>query len=84
MSQVAAGEAEECLHCAIMEMVDERVAAGPTDAVDLTARIAEALVEVILLVPEDERAQLLAQTLSAIGEFYLTKSGHTDESQLTH
>jgi hypothetical protein len=40
-----AEETEECLHCAIMDMVDERIAAGGADAASLTTLIAEALVE---------------------------------------
>src|SRR5215204_6481215 len=41
-------EADECLHCAIIDMVDERIAAG-ANTVDLTALIAESLVDVSLL-----------------------------------
>src|SRR5829696_5093987 len=29
-------EADECLHCAIIDMVDERIAAGGANAADLT------------------------------------------------
>ena len=35
-------EADECLHCAIIDMVDERIAAGGADAADLAAWIVEA------------------------------------------
>ena len=68
-------EADECLHCAIIDMVDERIAAGVANAVDLTALIAESLVDVILRVPEEEQAKLMAHTLAALGDFFLQKSG---------
>ena len=70
----AQDEPEECLHCAIVDMVEERIASG-ADVGDLTTLIAESLVDVILLVPESEQAKLLAHTVSALGDFYLQKSG---------
>ena len=35
----------------------------------------ESLVDLFLRVPEEEQAQLLAQTLSALGDLFLQKSG---------
>jgi len=49
-------DADECLHCEIIDMVDERIAAGGADAADLAALIVESLVDRILRVPEEERA----------------------------
>ena len=40
----AQDEPEECLHCAIVDMVEERIAGG-VDVADLTALIAESLVD---------------------------------------
>jgi hypothetical protein len=68
-------EAEECLHCAIIDMVEEKIAAGGADAASLAALIAESLVDVILRVPEEEQARLMAHTLSALGDLFLQKSG---------
>ena len=68
-------EAEECLHCAIIDMVEEKIAAGGADAASLAALIAESLVDVILRVPEEEQARLMAHTLTALGDFFLEKSG---------
>src|SRR5215204_5051403 len=53
-------DADECLHCAIVDMVDERIAAGGADAANLAALIAESLADVILRVPEEEQAKLMA------------------------
>ena len=51
-------DAEECLHCAIVDMVDERIAAGGADAANLAALIAESLVDVILRVRRRSRRSL--------------------------
>jgi hypothetical protein len=68
-------EADECLHCAIVDMVEDRIATGGADAANLAALIAESLVDVILRVPEEEQAKLLAHTLAALGDLFLQKSG---------
>ena len=44
------------------------------DAANLVLLIAESLVDVILLVPQAEQAQLMAHTLSALGDLFLQKS----------
>jgi hypothetical protein len=73
-------EADECLHCAIIDMVDDRIAAGGANAADLTTLIVESLVDIILRVPEEEQAQLMAHTLAALGDFFLQKSGADEGS----
>jgi len=50
--------------------VEERIAAGGADAANLAALIAESLVDVILRVPEEEQAKLMAHTLAALGDFF--------------
>ena len=76
---------EECLHCAIVALVEARIAAGGADAANLAALIVESLVDLILRVPEEEQAQFLAQTLSALGDLFLQKSGLVGEgSGSTH
>jgi hypothetical protein len=60
----AGADSDECLHCAITDMVEERIADGSADAANLAVLIAESLVDVILLVPQAEQAQLMAHTLS--------------------
>jgi hypothetical protein len=72
-------DAEECLHCAIEDMVEERIAAGGADASNLAAMIAESLVDVILRVPEQEQAQLMAHTLAVLGNLFLEKSGAIED-----
>ena len=71
----AQDEPEECLHCVIVDMVEERIAAGGADAATLASLIAESLVDLIMMVPEEERAKLMAHTLTALGDLFLQKSG---------
>ena len=66
---------EECLHCAIVALVEARIAAGGADPANLAALIVESLVDLILRVPEEEQAQLMAHTLAALGDSFLQKSG---------
>src|SRR5829696_3216262 len=74
-------EADECLHCAIIDMVDDRIAAGGANAADLTTLIVESLVDIILRVPEEEQAQLMAHTLAALGDFFLRRVARTVAAQ---
>jgi hypothetical protein len=71
----AQDEPEECLHCAIIDMVEERIAAGGADAATLASLVAESLVDLIMMVPEEEQAKLMAHTVAALGELFLQKSG---------
>jgi hypothetical protein len=66
----AGADSDECLHCAIIDMVEERIADGSADAANLVVLIAESLVDVILLVPQAEQAQLMAHMLSALGDLF--------------
>jgi hypothetical protein len=61
--------------CAIIDMVDEKIEAAGANVADLTALIAESLVDIILRVPEEEQAQLMAHTLAALGDLFIQKSG---------
>jgi hypothetical protein len=65
----------ECLHCEINELVQERIEGGGADAAELAAMIVESLAELILLVPEEDRAKLIADALAQFGQMYLEKSG---------
>jgi hypothetical protein len=56
-------------------LVEARIAAGGADAANLAALIVESLVDLILRVPEEEQAQVLAHTLSALGDLFLQKNG---------
>jgi hypothetical protein len=68
---------ESCLHCEINDLVQEHVEGleEPVDIVALAANIAESLVDLILLAPEEEQAKLLAVTMGHLGHTFLEKSG---------
>jgi hypothetical protein len=65
----------ECLHCEINELVQQRIEGGGADAAELASMIVESLAELILLVPESDRAKLIADALAQFGQMYLEKSG---------
>jgi hypothetical protein len=68
---------ESCLHCAINDVVQEHVEGleEPVDIVSLAANMAESLVDLILLAPEEEQAKLLAVAIGHLGHTFLEKSG---------
>jgi hypothetical protein len=69
-------EQEPCLHCEINEVVRDHIEGrDDVDIADLAARIAESLVELMLLAPPEEQAKLLAATIAHLGHAFLEKSG---------
>ena len=67
---------EICLHCEINDLVQEYVEGQDNvDIAELVATMAESLVDLILLAPEEERANLLATTVAHLGHAFLEKSG---------
>ena len=67
---------ENCLHCEINDLVQEHVEGQEkVDLTDLAARMAESVVDLILLAPEEEQAELLAFTIAQLGHVFLEKTG---------
>jgi hypothetical protein len=67
---------ESCLHCEINDLVQEHIEGQEkVDIMELAARMAESLVELVLLAPEEEQAKLLAATVAQLGQAFLEKSG---------
>jgi hypothetical protein len=67
---------ETCLHCEINDLVQKHVEGQErVDVVTLAANMAESLVDVILLAPEEEQARLLAVSIAHLGHVFLEKSG---------
>ena len=77
---------ESCLHCEINEVVREYIEGQENvDIADLAARMAESLVDLILLAPEEEHGKLLAATIAHLGHAFLGKSGEIEDgSNMTH
>ena len=76
---------ESCLHCEINDVVREHIEGQETvDIADLVARMAESLVDLILLAPEEEHWKLLTATITYLGQAFLGKSGENDEQDTTH
>jgi hypothetical protein len=70
---------ERCLHCEINDLVQEHIEGQEkVDIVELAANIAESLVDLVLLAPEEEQAKLLAATIAHLGQAFLEKSGASE------
>jgi len=65
----------DCLHCDINELVREHVEGGTNDLVEIASMMAESLADLVLLAPEEDRANLLAHVISTVGQMVLEKSG---------
>jgi hypothetical protein len=76
----------DCLHCEINELVEKRLEKEDVDLMDLTARVAESLVDLIMLAPPGDQTKVMADVLANLGQLYLEKSGaiETDESSSRH
>ena len=69
---------ERCLHCDINDIVREHIdAAGdaPINLRELIAKVSESLVDLIMLGPEEQWGNLLAEAMRQIGDAVLEKSG---------
>jgi hypothetical protein len=67
----------DCLHCDINELVQEHIErAGPgnADVVEIAAKMAESLADLILSAVPADQAKLLAQTIAYLGDAYLQRS----------
>ena len=75
---------ETCLHCEINEVVQKHIERDdPINLPDLVAKVGESLVELILLGPEEQWGNLLAEAIRHIGDVFLEKNGAV-ESDTTH
>ena len=73
-----------CLHCEINDLVQEHVEGQEkVDLTDLAARMAESLVDLVLLAAEEERAQMLAFTMAHVGHAFLEKTGAIEGESIT-
>ena len=75
----------DCLHCDINELVREHVEGGTNDLVEIASMMAESVADLVLLAPEEDRANLLAHVISTVGQMVLEKSGAFEgTSSATH
>ena len=65
----------DCLHCDINQLVQQHVERNTADLVEIASMIAESLADLVLLAPDEDRANLLAHAISAVGQMFLDKSG---------
>ena len=66
----------DCLHCDINDLVHERMEQDAELSVpEAAAKLAECLIDVILLAPDTEHAKLMADGMGFLGQVYLEKTG---------
>jgi len=75
----------DCLHCDINDLVQKHVEGGTNDLVEIASMMAESVADLVLLAPEEDRANLLAHVISTVGQMVLEKSGAFEgTSSATH
>jgi hypothetical protein len=75
---------ESCLHCEINDLVEEHIEGQETvDLAQVAARMAESLVDLVLRAPEEQQAQLLAATITYLGQAFLEKTGAIEGDSVT-
>ena len=77
----------DCLHCDINDLVREAMEQGEQlDIGAAAAKVAESLVDVILLAPENDHAKMMADVMAFFGQVFLEKTGAvpTEVSEARH
>jgi hypothetical protein len=75
----------DCLHCDINELVQQHIERGDADVSEVASMMVESLADLVLLVPDEDQANLIAHAVSAFGEMFLEKSGAVEGgSTATH
>ena len=75
----------DCLPCDINDLVREHVERGTPNLGEIASMMAESMADLVLLTPEEDRANLLAHVVSAVGQMVLEKSGAFEgTSSATH
>ena len=64
----------DCLHCDINELVEEQVKDENTNLAELAAKVAESLVDLILLAPARDQSKLMADVLASFGLMFVEKT----------
>ncbi len=68
----------DCLHCDIHELLDSQLQGKEANLVEIAAKVAEVLADLILMAPADEQSNLIADVLANLGSFLLEKKESSD------
>jgi hypothetical protein len=74
----------ECLHCDILELLDNQLQGKDTNLVEIAAKVTEVLADIILMAPPDEQSTLMADILANLGSFLLEKKEAADPTNPRH
>ncbi len=64
----------DCIHCDINELVEEQLKDENANLNELAAKVAESLVDLILLAPAGDQSKLMADVLANFGQIFIEKS----------
>jgi hypothetical protein len=73
-----ADKPNECLHCEINDLVQERLEGRAADLGDLAAMVAESLADLILLARKEDQPALMADALAHFGSVFIEKSNEIE------
>jgi hypothetical protein len=68
----------ECLHCDIHELLESQLEGKEANLAEITAKVTEVLVDLILMAPPDEQSMLIGDVLTHFGTFLLEKKEVAD------
>ena len=75
----------DCLHCDINQLVQQHIESEDADVGEVASMMVESIIDLILLAPDEDRANLMAHALSMLGQIVLEKSGALEGgSSATH
>lgn len=71
----------DCLHCDINDLVEEQLKIEGTELVEVAAKIAESLADLILLAPAADQSKLMADVLASFGLMFVEKSEMVESAE---
>lgn len=64
----------ECLHCEIHDLLESHIEANDANMAEIAAKVTEVLADLILMVPPEDRAMMLADVVANLGAFVIEKA----------
>jgi hypothetical protein len=71
----------DCLHCDINDLVEEQLKLEGANLVEVAAKVAESLADLILLAPAGDQSKLMADVLANFGQMFIEKSEMVDADE---
>ena len=68
----------DCLHCDIHDLLEPELASDEADLGQITAKVTEVLVDLVLSAAPDDRTALLAEVIANLGHLVIEKGEQLD------